>query len=204
MQYLFQVSSRKVYVCRIPAFTEDPGAPFQECPAEGEIILIIMGIDPGFAIMGYGIVRYQGNHFDVLDYGAVTTNAGVPLANRLLLLEEGLVQLLKQYKPEAVAVEDLFFNNNAKTALKVGQGRGVALLCAARENIPVFEYTPLQVKQGVTGYGRADKKQMQQMVKILLSLSTIPKPDDAADALAIAICHAHSWRDLSYLQRIKE
>lgn len=165
--------------------------------------MIIMGIDPGFAIMGYGIVQYQGNHFDVLDYGAVTTHADLPLAKRLLLLEEGLVQLLKQYKPEAVAVEDLFFNNNAKTALKVGQGRGVALLCAAREDIPVFEYTPLQVKQGVTGYGRADKKQMQQMVKILLSLSTIPKPDDAADALAIAICHAHSWRDLSRFQGLK-
>ena len=162
--------------------------------------MIIMGIDPGFAIMGYGIVQYVGNHFEVLGYGAVTTNSDIPLAKRLLLLEEGLVQLLKQYKPEAVAVEELFFNNNAKTALKVGQGRGVALLCAARENLPVFEYTPLQVKQGVTGYGRADKKQIQQMVKLLLGLSDIPKPDDAADALAIAICHAHSFRDLSRFQ----
>lgn len=160
--------------------------------------MIIMGIDPGFAILGYGIVRYQGNHFDVSDYGVVTTDAGIPLASRLLLLEEGLVQLLDRYKPEAVVVEDLFFNNNAKTALKVGQGRGVALLCAARAGIPVYEYTPLQVKQAVTGYGRADKKQMQQMVKILLNLSQTPKPDDAADALAIAICHAHSWRDINW------
>ncbi|NLN65985.1 MAG: crossover junction endodeoxyribonuclease RuvC [Clostridiaceae bacterium] len=156
--------------------------------------MIIMGVDPGFAIMGYGIIDYCGNHFEVLDYGAVTTTADLPLARRLLLLEEGLTGLLQQYRPEVVAVEDLFFNNNAKTALKVGQGRGVALLCAARFNIPIFEYTPLQVKQGVTGYGRADKKQVQQMVKVLLSLSIIPKPDDAADALAVAICHAHTYR----------
>lgn len=153
-----------------------------------------MGVDPGFAIMGYGIIDYYGNHFEVLDYGTVTTTADLPLARRLLLLEEGLTGLLQQYRPEVVAVEDLFFNNNAKTALKVGQGRGVALLCAARFNIPIFEYTPLQVKQGVTGYGRADKKQVQQMVKVLLSLSIIPKPDDAADALAVAICHAHTYR----------
>lgn len=156
--------------------------------------MIIMGVDPGFAIMGYGIIDYYGNHFEVLDYGTVTTTADLPLARRLLLLEEGLTGLLQQYRPEVVAVEDLFFNNNAKTALKVGQGRGVALLCAARFNIPIFEYTPLQVKQGVTGYGRADKKQVQQMVKVLLSLSIIPKPDDAADALAVAICHAHTYR----------
>jgi crossover junction endodeoxyribonuclease RuvC len=153
-----------------------------------------MGVDPGFAIMGYGIIDYYGNHFEVLDYGTITTTADLPLARRLLLLEEGLTGLLQQYRPEVVAVEDLFFNNNAKTALKVGQGRGVALLCAARFNIPIFEYTPLQVKQGVTGYGRADKKQVQQMVKVLLSLSIIPKPDDAADALAVAICHAHTYR----------
>lgn len=159
--------------------------------------MVIMGIDPGFAIMGYGIIGYQGNHFEVMDFGVVETTADNPLSKRLLLLEEGLVGLLEQYKPEAVAVEDLYFNNNAKTALKVGQGRGVALLCAARAGVPVYEYTPLQVKQGVTGYGRADKKQVQQMVKVLLNLPKIPKPDDAADALAIAICHAHSYRDLS-------
>ncbi len=174
-----------------------------EVPPEGEMNLIIMGIDPGFAILGYGIVQYRGNHFEVLDFGVITTHADIPLAKRLLLLEEGLVNLLAQYKPEAVAVEDLFFNNNAKTALKVGQGRGVALLCAARSDIPVFEYTPLQVKQGVTGYGRADKKQVQQMVKILLGLSSIPKPDDAADALAIAICHAHSYGESGRLLGLK-
>jgi len=151
-----------------------------------------MGIDPGFAIMGYGIVSYQGNRFQLMDYGVVTTPADMPLCGRLLMLEEGLAGLVGMYRPDAVSVEDLFFNSNAKTALKVGQGRGVALLCAARAGIPVFEYTPLQVKQAVTGYGRADKKQVQQMIKVLLNLSAIPKPDDAADALAVAICHAHS------------
>lgn len=154
--------------------------------------MIVMGIDPGFAIMGFGVLRYQGNRFQVIDYGVITTPSSMALANRLLLLEEGVVGIIEKYKPDAVSVEDLFFNNNSKTAIKVGQGRGVALLCAAREGIPVFEYTPLQVKQGVTGYGRADKKQVQQMVKALLNLKLIPKPDDAADALAIAICHAHS------------
>ncbi len=162
-----------------------------------EIIdLIIMGIDPGFAIMGYGIINYQGNHFQVLDYGALKTPADMALPNRLLLIEKGLVELIGKHKPEAVSIEDLFFNTNSKTAIKVGQGRGVCLLCAARAGIPVYEYTPLQVKQGVTGYGRADKNQVQYMVRILLGLNEIPKPDDAADALAIAICHAHSYRNL--------
>lgn len=154
--------------------------------------MIIMGIDPGFAIMGYGILNYHGNRFQLMDYGAVTTPADMPLCGRLLLLENELAGLIGMYKPDAVSVEELFFNSNAKTALKVGQGRGVALLCAARAGIPVFEYTPLQVKQAVTGYGRADKKQVQQMIKVLLNLTAIPKPDDAADALAVAICHAHS------------
>jgi len=153
--------------------------------------VVVMGIDPGFAILGYGIVNYSGNRFQVIDYGVITTNASLPLANRLLALEKGLVELIEKYMPDAVSVEDLFFNSNSKTAIKVGQGRGVALLCAARAGIPVYEYTPLQVKQGVTGYGRADKVQVQQMVRVLLNLEKIPKPDDAADALAAAICHAH-------------
>lgn len=174
-----------------------------EHPLKGEMNLIIMGIDPGFAILGYGFIQYRGNHFEVLDFGVITTHADIPLAKRLLRLEEGLVGLLEQYRPEAVAVEDLYFNNNAKTALKVGQGRGVALLCAARFDLPVYEYTPLQVKQGVTGYGRADKKQVQQMVKVLLGLNAVPKPDDAADALAIAICHAHSYGDSGRLLGLK-
>ena len=159
--------------------------------------MIIMGIDPGFAITGYGILKYIGNHFEVMDYGVITTKPDIPHPNRLLILENGLVDIIDKHKPEVVSIEELFFNNNAKTALKVGQGRGVALLCAARAGLPVYEYTPIQVKQGVTGYGRADKKQVQQMTKVILGLSKIPKPDDAADALAIAICHAHSFSSMN-------
>jgi crossover junction endodeoxyribonuclease RuvC len=156
--------------------------------------LVIMGIDPGFAITGYGIVKYEGNKFSVIDHGAVTTEAKMPLAERLLLLNNGLEDIIRKYKPSAVAVEELFFNKNIKTALNVGHGRGVALLSAARMGIEVFEYTPLQVKQSVVGYGRAEKAQIQQMVKIILNLSAVPKPDDVADALAVAICHGHSYR----------
>lgn len=158
--------------------------------------MVIMGIDPGFAIMGFGIIDYRGNRFHTMEYGVIRTPAAMLLPERLLLIEEGLVALIDKYKPEAISVEDLYFNTNSKTAIKVGQGRGVALLCAARAGIPVFEYTPLQVKQGVTGYGRADKNQVQYMVKVLLNLMEIPKPDDAADALAIAICHAHSHNSM--------
>jgi crossover junction endodeoxyribonuclease RuvC len=154
--------------------------------------LRIIGIDPGFAITGYGIVDYIGNQFKVVDYGHISTNAGEVLDKRLLKLHERLEELIIQYKPHRLAVEELFFNKNVKTVINVGQGRGVVILTAAKNNIPVFEYTPLQIKQAVTGYGRADKTQIQQMVKILLNLEKIPKPDDVADALAIAICHANS------------
>lgn len=152
----------------------------------------IIGIDPGFAITGFGILDYTGNKFSIVDVGVVTTAAGLELSNRLLTLYNGLEELIEKYKPEVMAVEELFFNTNVKTAIKVGHGRGVALLTAAKAGIEVYEYTPLQVKQAVVGYGRAKKDQVQQMVKILLNLEKIPKPDDAADALAIAICHAHS------------
>ncbi|MDP4094833.1 MAG: crossover junction endodeoxyribonuclease RuvC [Bacillota bacterium] len=161
--------------------------------------MIIMGIDPGFAITGYGIVKYEGNKFSVIDYGAVTTEASEKMPYRLLLLHDRLGEVIAQYKPDAISVEELFFNKNIKTALNVGHGRGVALLTAAQSGIPVFEYTPLQVKQSVVGYGRAEKAQIQQMVKILLNLPAIPKPDDVADALAVAICHGHSYR----MERIK-
>lgn len=156
--------------------------------------MVIMGIDPGFAITGYGIVKYEGNKFSVVDYGAVTTDAGIPLSKRLLDLHDGLEELIAKYKPQAIAIEELFFNKNIKTALNVGHGRGVALLAAARAGVEIFEYTPLQVKQSVVGYGRAEKAQIQQMVKVLLNLTKVPKPDDVADALAIAICHGHSYR----------
>lgn len=159
--------------------------------------MIILGIDPGFAITGYGVLNYVGNQFKVIDYGVITTKADLSHPQRLLLLEKGLVNIIDMYKPEAVAIEELFFNSNAKTAIQVGQGRGVSLLCAARSGLPVFEYTPIQVKQGVTGFGRAHKKQVQEMTKLILGLPEIPKPDDAADALAIAICHAHSFGYIS-------
>lgn len=159
--------------------------------------MIILGIDPGFAITGYGVLDYIGNRFKVIDFGVITTKADLPHPKRLLILEKNLVEIINTYKPESISVEELFFNNNAKTALQVGQGRGVALLCAARAGIPVYEYTPIQVKQGVTGYGRASKIQVQQMIKTLLGLPEVPKPDDAADALAVAICHAHSFGSMS-------
>lgn len=156
--------------------------------------LIIMGIDPGFAITGYGIIKYIGNRFSVLGYGTVETKAGTVFSQRLSILYDELGGLIQSYRPEAFAVEELFFNKNIKTAIMASHGRGVALLAAANSGAGVFEYTPLQIKQAVAGYGRATKNQVQQMVKVLLNLDEIPKPDDAADALAAAICHAHSYR----------
>jgi len=154
--------------------------------------MIILGIDPGIAIVGFGVLEYNGNKFRVIDYDAITTPAGMPLNLRLKSIYEQLCVVLDKYKPDAVAVEELFFNTNVKTAMSVSHGRGVIVLAATLKGIPTFEYTPLQVKQAITGYGRADKNQVQQMVKIMLNLNAVPKPDDVADALAIAICHAHS------------
>ncbi len=154
--------------------------------------MLILGIDPGIAILGYGLVRYEANKFTVVDYGAITTNAGTQMSNRLMRLYEGLIEIIDKYKPDAFAVEELFFNKNIKTALTVGHARGVAVLSGVKSGLPIYEYTPLQVKQAVVGYGRADKSQVQQMVKILLNLREIPKRDDVADALAVAICHGHS------------
>ena len=156
--------------------------------------MVIFGVDPGFAITGYGVIEYKGNRFRTIDYGVITTAAKTELPQRLCALSDRLAELLERYKPDAMSVEELFFNTNLKTAIAVGHGRGVVLLTAAKAGIPVYEYTPLQVKQAVVGYGRAKKEQVQYMVKVLLSLDSIPKPDDAADALAVAICHAHSFR----------
>lgn len=156
--------------------------------------MIIMGIDPGFAITGYGVVKYEGNKFSILDYGAITTVASMKLSQRLLVLYDDLEKLIGRHKPDVISIEELFFNKNIKTALNVGHGRGVAVLAAAKAGVDIFEYTPLQVKQSVVGYGRAEKAQVQQMVKIILNLSAIPKPDDVADALAVAICHGNSHR----------
>ncbi|OLN32295.1 crossover junction endodeoxyribonuclease RuvC [Desulfosporosinus metallidurans] len=154
--------------------------------------MIILGIDPGTAIMGYGLIEQKGNHLKALTYACWRTPAHMPLAERLLILHEQIDPFLREYHPDHMAIEELFFNRNTTTALAVGHARGVAMLASAQNRIPVYEYTPLQVKQAVVGYGRADKNQVQQMVKGLLGLDQIPKPDDTADALAIAICHAHS------------
>ena len=154
--------------------------------------MIILGIDPGYAIIGYGVIGYEANRFSVLKYGAVTTNAGVKFTERLSCIYSDVDSIMKKCKPDAVAIEKLYFNTNTTTAIDVAQARGVILLAAIHNNIPVFEYTPLQVKSAVTGYGRAEKKQVMDMIKNILKLEKIPKPDDTADALAIAVCHAHS------------
>jgi len=168
--------------------------------------MLTLGIDPGTAIMGYGLVesgaadsgvvvpgrQLTSENLKLVEYGALRTPAHMPMAERLPMLYSGLMELLNEYKPQAVAVEELFFNKNTRTALSVGQARGVAILAGAHAGVRVAEYTPLQVKQAVVGYGRATKEQVQSMVKILLNMDHIPQPDDAADALAIAICHIHS------------
>lgn len=156
--------------------------------------MIIMGIDPGFAITGYGIIRYEGNRFAVEEYGAILTETNDSFPERLRILNSRIKELIKLYNPDAFAIEELFFNKNIKTAINAAQGRGAAIVAAADCGIDIFEYTPLQVKQAIAGYGRAEKSQVQQMVKIILNLEEIPKPDDIADALAVAICHAHSYR----------
>lgn len=165
--------------------------------------MIILGIDPGFAIVGVGVIQYEGNKFKVIDYYAITTKAGLKLEERLKIIYDGVNEAIKKYKPDYMAIEELFFNSNAKTAIAVGQARGVILLSAIENNVEIFEYTPLQVKQAVVGYGRAEKSQIQQMTKAILNLDKIPKPDDVADALAISICHAHSHRMVNYQSKLK-
>lgn len=152
----------------------------------------ILGIDPGYAIVGYGIVDYEANRFRVVDYGAVTTQAHKPFDLRLQTIYNGLSCLIEKYSPDAMSIEKLFFNTNTTTAIDVAQARGVIVLAAAQGGLDIAEYTPLQVKQSVVGYGRAEKKQVQEMTRLMLNLKAVPKPDDTADALALAICHAHS------------
>ena len=154
--------------------------------------MLILGIDPGYAIVGYGVLDYKNNHFTVVDYGAITTEAGVPFNRRLEIIYDELTALIETHRPEAMSIEKVFYNNNAKTVIDVSQARGVIMLAAQKCRVPVFEYTPLQVKQSVVGYGRAEKKQIQDMTKRILNLDAVPKPDDTADALAMAICHGHS------------
>lgn len=157
--------------------------------------MLVLGIDPGTATTGYGLIEENADgSLKAIDYGVILTPADMDMAQRLNLLFERLSEILLLHKPTTGAVEKLFFQRNVTTALSVGQARGVALLCMARQGMSIGEYTPLEVKQAVAGYGGADKNQVQQMVKALLNLKQIPKPDDAADALAVAICHLHSSR----------
>ncbi|OGY41265.1 MAG: crossover junction endodeoxyribonuclease RuvC [Candidatus Buchananbacteria bacterium RBG_13_39_9] len=161
---------------------------------------IIMGIDPGVAATGYAFIRERAKEQEVMDYGVIATSAKQEFPDRLKYIHQSLKKLITKFKPDAVCVEQLYFAKNVKTALSVGQARGVILLTAILNKLPLFEFTPLQIKQAVCGYGRADKYQVQNMVKVLLKLKTIPKPDDAADALAIALTYLQSK---NYIEKIK-
>jgi crossover junction endodeoxyribonuclease RuvC len=151
----------------------------------------ILGIDPGYAIVGFGIVEYDGHNFKTVEYGASTTEPDMTFPRRLASIEEDMRFIIEKFKPEYAAVEKLFFNTNLKTGIDVAQARGVIILTLEKAGIPIAEFTPLQVKQAVVGYGKADKHQVMAMTQRILHLTEIPKPDDAADALAIAICRAH-------------
>ena len=165
--------------------------------------MIILGIDPGYATVGYGVIDYRNNHFSVIDYGAILTDAKTPFNERLEKIYDELCGIIERHNPEAMSIEKLFYNSNAKTVIDVSQARGVIMLAAQKNKLPAYEYTPLQVKQSVVGYGRAEKKQVQEMTKRILALEKVPKPDDTADALAMAICHAHASGSLMQNMRIK-
>ncbi|MDF2722994.1 MAG: Holliday junction helicase [Paenibacillus sp.] len=159
---------------------------------ERGIRLRVLGIDPGIAIVGFGFIDKQGHKLVPVQFGSIQTEAHTDPAVRLQQVYESTVHLIDTYKPDAMAIEKLFFNKNVTTALTVGQARGVLMLAAVQKSVPIAEYTPLQVKQAIVGYGKAEKRQVQEMVRMFLKLAAAPKPDDVADALAIAICHAHS------------
>ena len=156
----------------------------------------ILGVDPGIARCGWGVIKVESSKLKIENYGCVETRADISIEKRLLIVHEEIVKLINKYQPGSIAVEELFFNTNAKTAFVVGQARGVVLLACAKQNIPVSTYTPLQVKMAMTGYGRAEKNQIGQMVKTLLKLKEIPKPDDVTDALAVALTHAFTKKYL--------
>ena len=157
---------------------------------------IILGIDPGFATIGFGVIGAERGSVQMLRYGAITTPAGLPFPQRLAMIYEDMNELLELTKPDAVSVEELFFNTNITTGIQVAHGRGIILLTCERAGVPIFEYTPSQVKQAVVGYGKAEKRQVMDMTRRLLHLAEIPKPDDAADGLALALCHARSSTSL--------
>lgn len=152
----------------------------------------ILGIDPGYAIVGYGVLDYSANHFDVVGFGAITTAADMSFSKRLEVIYSDMCRIIDTYKPDEMGIEKLFFNTNQKTVIDVAQARGVILLPAIQRGIPIYEYTPLQVKSSIVGYGRAEKRQVQEMTRSILRLKEIPKPDDTADAVAIAITHGYS------------
>ena len=154
----------------------------------------VLGIDPGYAIVGWGVVDYAGNRFAPVGFGAVCTDAGVPFERRLDEVYAGIREVIEQTRPEALAIEKLFYQHNQTTVIGVAEARGVILLAAAQCGVPIYEYTPMQVKQAITGYGKAVKKQIQEMTRMMLHLETIPKPDDTADALGMAIAHCHCSR----------
>lgn len=154
--------------------------------------MVIMGIDPGLATVGYGIISFDNVQMKLIDYGTVNTPPGLSIAERLDIIFDATTTLFNRFSPQAVAMEELFFTKNVKTGIAVAQARGATLLAAYKQTHELYEYTPTAVKQAVTGYGRADKKQVQSMVKTILSLNHIPQPDDAADAVAVAICHAQN------------
>ncbi len=165
--------------------------------------MVVLGIDPGYAILGYGVVETKGTALRAIDCGVIETSADMPFPERLERLYLGTRQLVETFRPDQVAFEELFFSRNVTTAIQVGAGRGVALLAAQQSGLPLYEYTPMQIKLAVTGNGHADKKQVQHMVRALLSLKAVPKPDDAADALAVAICHANTMGPAAQEFRIK-
>jgi len=156
--------------------------------------VLILGIDPGTAITGYGLVCEEDDVLTLVDCGVITTPSGQPLPERLQVIYTGLADVIREHRPAAAAVEELFFSRNVRTALSVGHARGVTLLALADAGLPIYEYKPLEIKQAVAGYGGADKRQVQEMVRMLLNLKDVPQPDDAADAVAVAVCHIHSAR----------
>lgn len=163
----------------------------------------ILGIDPGYAIMGWGIIEKKGNSLIPIAFGSITTDKDVSMPDRLKTLYSELMNVIAEYEPDEASIEELYFNNNAKTAIFVGEARGVALLACTNSSLPIYEYTPLQIKTALTGFGRAEKKQIQLMVTKILALKEVPKPDDTADALAAAICHSYSGEAKKRLYKMK-
>ena len=164
--------------------------------------MVILGIDPGVATIGFGVINAECQKNTLIQYGTITTPAGIPLASRLLQISNDMEELIHLFQPDEMAIEELFFSTNITTGISVAHGRGVILLAAEKLGVPVFEYTPIQVKQAVAGYGKADKKQVMLMTQRLLHMNRIPRPDDAADALAIAICHSRAATSMLNTERV--